>query len=1101
MIKKVINNPTYISNYFLANNSKYWDWFLWSYWGAWFYYECEKKHIVGSMFYFLVSEYKNEIRYLTRIAVKLKDIKDIKALNELITLWNQRYFFETLNNPNSLHSTITLNWYSLPILNKEDVEKIQSTNQFEIYQVNLNLLMGFYNEPMAILDLNLPKMIFVNELIMSYTYINTCRKIFAPAKASLKTTTKLYKTLARLDELEYLLLQDFNYFNLSLKNNTSDFYINKSIYYSIDNEDFLKELSFAYFQKISSYYDYLTDFSKFTEEKNQKKIHDTIFSLSDKWIDNTQWFNAMLEYAEKHISDSAMKQFTLLKENLAWASIMTMEEFYWVERNEEGKLPKLVYPHNLFKPNYWYDGLADFLFDKAATSPYRWDDEKETRVKPFFEKWRHFKNWNQDDIILRYITFRWLLERMLQNHPTFKEYDASTPEGKEKATEFMNLWVKVPKKYEQLFIDVEKQIQEHTLDLNVFKWELLNYLDDDQKAFVDKYADVEMKYQTSLPRWEKIVIDWKVKRKELTNEEKTPFAIHFREYILQIEYELFTIAYLDFAGYFNITFDYILFGKLHNIAVWPWRWSAAGSLVSYLTYITDLDPLEYGLLFERMLHILKDKYDVPDVDSDFSPIQRYELIEYVKNKFGEDNVAHVWAYQSSSIKGMIKDLTRWWVIPFENINMITKALGSKAEEIEQNFQSMLDFYKWRDVNLSWDVTHILGKWRNQLKPILEIAKTLTWYPKIPSINACWVIISPVPIETLSPCRFLPNNQAKIGYFDKNEMEHWGLLKYDFLWLNNMQIIKTTIQSILWAEKSIREKYWIKLADDPKDRKTEEWDNLDWYKMYYDIIANIWKDDEDVYEQVFQMWNTTWVFQFESEGMRKSLKLIKPDCITELGDLNAMFRPWPIEYIPNYAKIKHEWETFNIYSEEFLQNMSSKYWKEEVYRNVAFFEDIWNKVTVNTKGILVYQEQLMSFFYYLGHSYTDADFIRKIFSKIKGWKKSFKDLEKYYDKTMIILDEHNIKKEFFDFIYKEIFVDWASYWFNKSHSACYSVIAYITGWLKTKYPYHYYSVILRWFESQPSLTAKVINEMNILGIDIVWPDLFESFKHAVLKQKN
>lgn len=1092
----IIKKPLFISNYFLGNNSTYWDWYLWSYWGAGFFYECEKHSILGSLFFFLVNDYKDWIRYLTRIAVRLKSIDDIKELNDFITLANQRYFFEMKNNPNGLHSSILLNWFTMPVLNVQDVEELKSIGKYEIFQTNLNLFMGFYSEPMKHLSLDLPQLIFLNEIISNHQYFETVKKIFKGKE--FKPTTAIAKNLNRLVELELLINESFEYLIESKKETT----IMYSNYYTLDVEEFSKELSFSYFQKLSSYFKYLNDFTSLITEKQQQDIYNTLYPLSDKW--NKQIasgkFSMVIDYVNEHKLNGLQKNFAILVEKLKndWVTEKTLKDFFELKENEKGEIEKLHYPHNLFKPNYWYNGLPDFLFKKNNDNAYRWENEKETRIKPLFEKASFFKDWNEDDVILRYITYRGLLERILSVNKKFEFVHQTSENWLQEATKFMDIWSKIPKKYWALLETSKEQINNHSLDLNVFKEHLLEYLDDDQKQFLDTYWNIVLKYKSSMPRKDKQNI---FSNNSVENDSRLEeYAITFKDYILQIEYEFFTIAYLNFSWYFNITFDYILFAKLHNIAVWPWRWSAAGSIISYLTYITDIDSIEYELLFERMLHILKSLDDVPDVDSDFAPDDRYNVIEYVKNKFWEQNVAHVGAYQSSSLKGTIKDLTRGGVIPFENINMLTKALGSKPEEQEMVFNSMLDFYQGRDVNLSWDITNILTKWKTQLLPVLNIVKTLTWYPKIPTIHACWVIISPVPIETLSPCRYLPQNRAKIWLFDKNEMEHGGLLKYDFLGLNNMQIIKSTIQSILWWDKELREKYGIKISDNIEERTSEDWDNLDWYSMYYDIINNIWNNDEDVYNQVFQMWNTTWVFQFESDWMRKVLKGIKPDCITELGDLCAMFRPWPMQYIPNYKAVKFEGETVSVYPESFLQEMTEKFWRDEVYKNVAFFEDIWNKVTVDTKGILVYQEQLMSFFYYLGHSYTDADFIRKIYSKIKWGKKSFKDLEKYYNKTMVILEEKNIKKEFFDYIYTDIFVDWASYGFNKSHSTCYSIIAYITGWLKCKYPYHYYSVILRGCESDPTKTSKIINEMNILGIDIVWPDLYKSLKHAILKDK-
>ena len=1062
---KILQTPLYTSNYFLWNNKKYWDWYIVSYWWAWFYYECEKKDIFGSLFSFLVIDRSSETKKIARILVKLNSIEHIKTLNEYITLANERFFFESWNEKDNIKKSILLPWYTVQILEMSDFENLKKTGIFEIYQTNFNLFSGFYANEVEPLDLGLPILFISNEVAQAFHYLERVEQLFTPWRENLKTHTKKFKLLETNSRLLDFFQREID-FQLNLVENWREIIVTNNIYFNLDNKDFIKQLMFAYFQKISSYFSYFHDYKSFADEKQQAEIYKTIYLISNDGVEQINSIQQKIDFFIKNkqntSSDCFQKIFKTF-EKLDWHKLST-QEFFW---NSD----KFVYPKNLFKPNYWYNGMPDFLF--------KMNNEKE-----FFDTFKWLGE--EDDIILRYFTYRGLAERILKltNEQDIKE--------------FLSIWANNPRKYKELLEITKVNIREWTLDLNTFKSHITEYLDDNQKAYLEKHKNEIMKYKSSLPRedrdpntWEYIPLDKAIKDK---------FKVTFEDYIIQIEYELFTISYLNFSWYFNITFDYVLYAKYHNIAVWPWRWSAAWAIVSYLTYITDLDSIEYELLFERMLHILKGLDDVPDVDIDFAPDNRYDVIKYMQKKFWEDKVAHIGTYTSSSVKGMIKDLTRGWVIPFENVNMITKELWSKDEEIKENFQSMIDYYQGKDVKLSWDVQAILNKWKRQLQPIFDIVYDLTGFPKTTGIHACWVIVSPVEVETLSPCRFSDGNEVKIWLFDKNEMEHWGLLKYDFLGLNNMQIIKSTIQSILWGDKGLREKYWIKLSDKQEERTNEDWDNLNWYAMYYDIINSIGRDDEDVYNKVFKLGNTTGIFQFESDGMRRSLKWIKPDCITELGDLNALYRPWPKEFIPIYEKIRNEGESNALYSEEFLQSMFEKFWKEETYRNVAFFEEIWHQITIHTKWILIYQEQMMYFFFILGHSYTDADFIRKIFTKIKGWKKSFKDLEKYYNKTMVILEEKNIKKEFFDYIYTEIFVDWAEYGFNKSHSACYSVIAYITAWLKAKYPYNFYAVLLRDCESEPTQTSKIINEMNLLGIDIEWADILKSSKHAILINK-
>lgn len=697
-------------------------------------------------------------------------------------------------------------------------------------------------------------------------------------------------------------------------------------------------------------------------------------------------------------------------------------------------------------------------------------DEKQWMLWLFKDHWSYYKWWNEDDFILRYFVYRWLFERLLSKHKDFQFLNDI--EWSWWAKEWLDMFSRIPQKYQKVIDDADIQINNKTLNINEFKDTILDNLDEDQKEWLNKYKDVVIDLTMS-------------KTKSLT----------LYDYILQIEYEFVTISYLNFSWYFTITMDYVLYSKLHHIWVWPWRWSAAWSIIAYLVYITDCDALKFELLFERMLHILKDKHDVPDIDLDFETSKRYDVIEYVKNKFWDENVCHVWNYMSTKVKWVLKDLTRKTDIPFEDINKISSALWSKPEEIKENFEQIINFYWWWDTWLDDTVTVLLTKHKKILEPIIHIVNDQCWFPKLPWIHACWVIISPVPIETVCWCRYQPDTKAKIWLFYKTEMEHAWLLKFDFLWLQNMEMIKNTIKSIIWWNKDIQKKYEIEL----KDYSDEEWNNLDWYKMYYDILDNIWKNDDWIYENIFQLWLTIWIFQFESPWMQNIMKSIKPQSITELGDLNALYRPWPLAYIDTYKNTKFEWTDIQIYPDEFIQKMEKKYWKEQTYKCIDFFENIRHDVTKDTKNIFIYQEQLMFFFYKLWHSYTDADVIRKIYSKIRWWKKKFSDLTQYYDKTKEILESKWINMDFFDYIYYEIFLDWASYWFNKSHSTCYAVVAYISGWLKYYYPYEFYTSLLRTKEWEPDWIWKIINEMNILWIHINWPDLKTSLKHPIIKE--
>jgi len=670
----------------------------------------------------------------------------------------------------------------------------------------------------------------------------------------------------------------------------------------------------------------------------------------------------------------------------------------------------------------------------------------------------------EDDYILRYFTYRWFIDRLLSKHEKFKNLDKQ---------KFLNVMVKNPSSYIELYKSLEQQIIDKTINIEEFKNSVVWYLDEDQKRAYNWYKDLVL--------W--VTITWK--------------NITFWEYIQQIEYEFLTISYLNFSWYFNIVMDFIVYAKQHLIAVWPGRWSAAWSLLSYFIYITDADPLKYELLFERMLHVLKKKNDIPDIDVDFESEQREKLIRYVKEKYWDSNVCHVWNYLTTKIKSQFKDMVRSSSLPFEKANYITKTLWTKDEENEKSVEDINLFYQWSDVAIDERVSEILLEYRTLLEPIFWILNEYIWYPKVPWTHACWIIISPVPIEVLSSCRYHKTAAAKIWYFNVKEFESWGLLKFDFLWLTNMWIIKNAIKSILFNEPEVRKKYNIELTWDLE----KDWDTLDWYPMYYDILDNIWIWDNDVFEDIFQLWLTTWVFQFESDWMKRILKWIQPNWINELSDMNALYRPWPLQYIRQYKDTKFEWIDFEIFPKELIQKLIEQYWKQKVYDSIDFYDKIWQEVTSETKQIFVYQEQLMKFFNLLWHDYWSADTIRKIYSKLKWWKLTWKDLQVYYDKTISILEEKWVLKELFDYIYTDILLDWASYWFNKSHAMTYSIIAYVTWWLKKKYKEEFFVSLLRIYENDPEKVSLLVSEMNILDVEIKWPNLNSSWKHAIVTYNN
>ncbi len=696
------------------------------------------------------------------------------------------------------------------------------------------------------------------------------------------------------------------------------------------------------------------------------------------------------------------------------------------------------------------------------------EEKKELKEKTFFfsifNEHKH-KYRREDDFIMRYFSYRWFLQRVLSINEAFNDVEQE---------QFLALFVKNPEKYIELYKQLEVDIKANNINLEEFKMWLLEYLDEDQKQFIEKYKDVYM--LTSV------------------NGNK----ITFLDYIRQLEYEYITLSYMQFSGYINIMADVIVYAKQHHIGIGPARWSAGWSLISYFTRITDIDPLKYDLLFERFYHILKQEGDCPDIDTDFETTELKNILAYVRNKYGSDKVCKVGNYMQIGIKSQIKDMVRGSEVSAEDINRVTKSLGNKPDEINEWLKKLQAFYDGQDVDVDGMVWDILLKHRDILEPIFNILHEYLGYPKSSWVHACWVIVSPVDIEHLSPCRFTKKMPVKIGYFNKNEFEAGWMLKLDFLWLNNVNIIKNTIKAVMFTREDIQKKYGIVMTWD----KEKDWENLDWYKMYNDIIENIGNgEDDDVFEKVFGLGITTWIFQFEWQWMRRWLKGIQVKTINELSDMNAMYRPWPMDNLPAYKDMKIDGIEPVLFSNDFIDSMIKKHGKEKTYQSIQFFEEIWADITDTTHGILVYQEQMMKLFNSLGHDYVSADYMRKIYSKLQSGKKTWKDLEKYDIKTKELLEEKWIIVDFYDYINEIILAPWARYGFNRSHAMAYAIVAYTTAWLKTNYKEEFFTSLLKSAETgtgKMSLKVqKLVTEMNVLWVELMWPSINNSQSHAII----
>ena len=373
------------------------------------------------------------------------------------------------------------------------------------------------------------------------------------------------------------------------------------------------------------------------------------------------------------------------------------------------------------------------------------------------------------------------------------------------------------------------------------------------------------------------------------------------DYIIRLEYELKVIKEMWYNTYFLIVQDYINRAKENKIAVWPWRWSAAWSLLAYLIWITDIDPLEYDLLFERFLNPAR--VSMPDIDTDFEDTQRVRLIEYVSNKYWKEKVAHIWTYMTMAARAAFKDVARTMWIPFEEANKISELITEKT--IEKSLETN-------------EALRELVESNEKLKITFEYAKKLEWTVRQTWVHACWIIIAPKPIVEFSPLQHPPKAWSKwerdssriVTQYDGHYLEDIWLLKMDFLGLRNLSIIKNTIKII----KARLEKQGKPLPDIFKKFFETMW--------FYPPL-----DDKKVYEEIFQKGNTSWVFQFESDWMRKWLKQLKPTNIDDIIAMVALYRPGPMDFIPSYIRRKHWEEKIEYLPNEIYNLLKEKYWEE------------------------------------------------------------------------------------------------------------------------------------------------------------------------------
>jgi DNA polymerase III subunit alpha len=506
----------------------------------------------------------------------------------------------------------------------------------------------------------------------------------------------------------------------------------------------------------------------------------------------------------------------------------------------------------------------------------------------------------------------------------------------------------------------------------------------------------------------------------------------------RLRFELFTIETMGFAGYFLVVSDFIKAGKEMGVYVGPGRGSAAGSAVAYCLEITNIDPIKYNLLFERFLN--PERKSLPDIDTDFDDEGRQKVIDYVVQKYGKQQVAHIITYGSMAAKMSIKDVARVLDLPLAEANGLAKLVPDKPGiKLDRVLHAPLSGEKSlvEKEQLVKEDLEAVEKLReayagSDLKArVLHEAEKLEGSVRNTGIHAAGIIIAPSDLTEILPMATSKETELLITQFDGNVVEAAGVIKMDFLGLKTLSIMKDAVEMI---------------------RKN--------HGVTIDVDA-LPLDDVQTFE-LFQRGETNAIFQFESAGMQKYLKELKPDKLDDLIAMNALYRPGPLQYIPSFIARKHGQES------------------------VSYDLPVMEEYLSETYGVTVYQEQVMLLSQKLaGFSKGEADNLRKAMGK-----KQIAVLNKLKPQ---FIEQAKAKGHPQDKLEK-IWSDWekfASYAFNKSHSTCYAIVAYQTAYLKAHYPAEFMASVLTHTKGNIDKITFFMEECQRMGIPVLGPDINES----------
>lgn len=509
----------------------------------------------------------------------------------------------------------------------------------------------------------------------------------------------------------------------------------------------------------------------------------------------------------------------------------------------------------------------------------------------------------------------------------------------------------------------------------------------------------------------------------------------------RVRYELEVINQMGFAAYFIITWDFINYAKTNGIPVGPGRGSAAGSVVAYALEITDLDPIEHKLLFERFLN--PERFTMPDIDIDFCIERRGEVIDYVTQKYGEDRVCQIITFGTYAAKAAFKGVARILKVPFTESNKLAGLIDpaiefamaksdGKAKTLKQAIE-----YEGSELRTMYDkneqiITSIEGK-TVEFKKLIDLAIGVEGLKNNTGTHAAGVIIAPKALNEILPIQPSKDGIIQTGYPPHDVTEELSLLKMDFLGLRNLTTIYKTVDLI-------EKRQGIKVD-----------------------INNISLDDKPTYDMLIEG-KTEGVFQLESQGMTSLVKKLRPDVFEDMGALVALFRPGPLNsgMVDDFVERKHG------------------------RQKITFAHPLLEPVLKDTYGTIVYQEQIMQIFQVLAdYTLGQADMVRRMMGK-----KKVDEMEKQRAKFIERSARHDMSAKDAEALFEQI-LSFASYCFNRSHSAAYAFVSYQTAYLKCHYPVEYMTSLLSSVSSDQTKTQMYIACCQDLGIKVLAPDINKS----------